>query len=170
MLCSACAFTWKHSSFRVTDRACLLTRWFIRSWFKIDSKLTSAFGLVQTDLSAFCANTIPISPNAPASRVFFIGGFFHVTVLYAAFSNRQCEQCSRAAGKQGQSRCWLALCANRSIFRHEDKWMLICAICHVSLFVMRNGGAGVVVGFTVAYVGVIKEQHSRFMFFTKEGC
>lgn len=22
----------------------------------------------------------------------------------------------------------------------------------------------------VAYVGVIKEQHSRFMFFTKEGC
>lgn len=29
------------------------------------------FGLVRTALSAFCADTIPISRNAPASRVFF---------------------------------------------------------------------------------------------------
>lgn len=29
--------------------------------------------------------------------------------------------------------------AYRSIWRHEDKWMLICVTCHVSVFVMPNG-------------------------------
>lgn len=42
------------------------------------------FGLVQTDLSAFCADTIPISRNAPASRVFFMLHFQTVSASGAA--------------------------------------------------------------------------------------
>lgn len=40
-----------------------------------------------------------------------------------------------AAANKGNQ---LAPCATKSIFRHQDKWMLIYTICHVSSFVLRN--------------------------------
>lgn len=51
----------------------------------------------------------------------------------------------------------------------------LCNICHVSLFVMRNGRADCLRGFTLAYVGALirwclywRTNAAVFMYFTKE--
>lgn len=137
MLRSACAFTWKHASFHVLVGSCFSTRWFIRNWFK--TVCLDLFALISLlSVPALFPWVIMYLHHINFCIVFFLF-FCQITVPCAAFSHFQCEEGSRAACKQGQSRCWLALYANRSIFRHEDAWMVICPVWHVSLFVMRTG-------------------------------
>lgn len=50
-----------------------------------------------------------------------------------------CSAAAAAAAAAANKGNQLAPCAGRSIFRHQDKWMLIYTICHVSSFVLCNG-------------------------------
>lgn len=114
----------------------ILTRWFIRNWFNIDHKvvIVRVFWLVETHLCACCAGTIPINHNASAPHIFLWVLSCCIVCCVFRLSVRTKQQQNSPQTKQGQSRCWLTVYANKSICRHEDKWIPICEISVMYLY------------------------------------
>lgn len=127
-------FHLKHSSFHVTAQTCLSTRRFLR-------KLIQDWPQSGECLDPSLLRAVPAlfpSTLMHLHNIYFYGFFFiQVTVTVCCgfkLSARAEQQQSSLPTKQGQSRCWLAPRANRSIRRHEDKWTPICAISVMYLY------------------------------------